>query len=66
MSDEQMIYYKQVFEHANEDDIVQFKNYGLGLHMVIHLIKKINAVITFNKNIPHGTIIKIILKNTYE
>jgi K+-sensing histidine kinase KdpD len=62
MSVEQMIYYKDVYEHINEDDIVQFKNYGLGLHMVIHLIKKINAGIEFNKNIPDGTIIKIILK----
>ena len=62
MSQDQLEYYSFVFENMEKDNFV-FKNYGLGLHMVIQLTKKINAKITFHKNTPKGTIIKIFLKN---
>ena len=38
-----------------------FKGKGLGLHMVIHLVKKINAEISFRQNHPRGTVVEIIL-----
>ncbi|SDQ79454.1 Signal transduction histidine kinase [Chryseobacterium soldanellicola] len=60
MSHEQMEYYSNLFKPANYKSPV-FKNYGLGLHMVIQLITKINAEISFQKNIPQGTIVKIIM-----
>lgn len=59
MSDEQMAYYNSLYHIRDDDDTVQFKNYGLGLHMVTHLIKKINAEIGFRKNNPKGTIVEI-------
>ncbi|REC79841.1 hypothetical protein DRF60_04225 [Chryseobacterium elymi] len=62
MSSKQIEYYSHVFESMDKDNFV-FKNYGLGLHMVIQLIKKINAEITFHENAPKGTVVKIILKN---
>lgn len=62
MSQDQLEYYSFVFENIERESFV-FKNYGLGLHMVIQLTKKINAQITFHKNTPQGTIVKIILKN---
>jgi len=58
MSAEQMEYYSNLFKVANCENSV-FKNYGLGLHMVIQLIMKINAEISFHQNIPRGTIVKI-------
>lgn len=61
MSDEQMIYYSGLFK-KNENEHMIFKNYGLGLHMVVQLIRKINSEITFHKNTPKGTLIKILIK----
>lgn len=58
MSVEQMEYYSNLFKPANCENSV-FKNYGLGLHMVSQLIMKINAEISFQKNTPQGTIVKI-------
>lgn len=61
MSDEQMTYYSGLFK-KNENEHMIFKNYGLGLHMVVQLIRKINSEITFHKNTPKGTLIKILIK----
>lgn len=60
MSESQIKYYSQVFERTETEGFV-FKNYGLGLHMVLQLIKKINAKISFHENTPKGTIVKIFL-----
>ncbi|AZA80705.1 hypothetical protein C1637_12230 [Chryseobacterium lactis] len=59
MSDDQRTYYFGLF-HKKENLI--FKNYGLGLHMVVQLMMKIDSEMTFHKNTPKGTIIKIIIK----
>ncbi|PTT42577.1 hypothetical protein DBR28_02270, partial [Chryseobacterium sp. HMWF028] len=61
MSDEQRIYYSGLFKEKENKHMI-FKNYGLGLHMVIQLLMKINSEMTFHKNIPKGTIIKILIK----
>lgn len=65
MSQELITYYNELYRMSDENDMIKFKNYGLGLHMVIHLIKKINAEILFCENQPNGTTIEInIPKNT--
>jgi len=61
MSQSQIEYYSHVFESMETENFV-FKNYGLGLHMVIQLSKKIHAKISFHENTPKGTIVKIFLK----
>ncbi|SDR03638.1 Signal transduction histidine kinase [Chryseobacterium soldanellicola] len=61
MSQSQIEYYSHVFESMETENFV-FKNYGLGLHMVIQLSKKINAKISFHENVPKGTVVKIFLK----
>ncbi len=65
MSQSQIEYYSQVFERIETENFV-FKNYGLGLHMVIQLVKKINANISFHENTPKGTMVKVLIKNNYE
>jgi len=59
MPQELITYYNKLYQMSDENDIIKFKNYGLGLHMVIHLIKKVKAQILFCENHPQGTIIKI-------
>ena len=60
MTNEQIKYYSQIC--SNKDaNIGVYKNYGLGLHMVIQLIKKINGKIYFKKNTPKGMAILITL-----
>ena len=61
MTDEQIHYYNTVSRNTNDQNI-QIKDFGLGLHMVIHLIKKINAEIKFRKNTPKGTVVEINLR----
>lgn len=61
MSPTQIEYYSKVFEKMGTENFI-FKNYGLGLHMVIQLSKKLEAKITFHKNTPKGTIVKLLLK----
>ncbi|WP_431429447.1 sensor histidine kinase [Chryseobacterium indologenes] len=61
MSDEQREYYSGLF-HKKEHEHLIFRNYGLGLHMVVQLMMKINAEMTFHKNSPQGTNIKILIK----
>jgi len=61
MTPTQIEYYSQVSERLATENFV-FKNYGLGLHMVIQLSKKLEAKITFHENTPKGTIVKLYLK----
>lgn len=64
MSDAQMLYYTQMYENQEEDkELPAFKNERLGLYLVIRLIKKIQAEIRFQNNLPTGTVVKIIIKN---
>lgn len=58
MSAEQRTYYTELFQKKGNEHLI-FKNYGLGLHMVIQLVLKINGEMTFHENKPKGTIIKI-------
>lgn len=60
MSQRQLTYYSEVSEKTETENFV-FKNYGLGLHMVIQLSQKIDAKISFQANEPTGTIVKIFL-----
>lgn len=62
MTDEQLLYYNAIYRNT-DDKKTPFKDFGFGLHMVIQLIKKINAEIKFTKNTPTGTIVEISLKN---
>lgn len=61
MSDEQREYYSGLFK-KHEHEHLTFKNYGLGLHMVVQLMMKIKSRMTFHKNTPQGTIIKLFIK----
>ncbi|MGH1516672.1 ATP-binding protein [Chryseobacterium sp. JK1] len=61
MSEDQINNYMNLFRNPNLET-PSFKGKGLGLHMVIHLVKKIKAEISFARNSPQGTIVKIILK----
>jgi signal transduction histidine kinase len=60
MPEEQLNYYNRLYASDDEQEMV-FKNFGLGLHLVIRLIKKIKGQIEFKKQ-TQGTlvIIKII------
>jgi AraC family transcriptional regulator, chitin signaling transcriptional activator len=62
MTEKQLQYYNAIYQNS-DDKKTQAKDSGLGLHMVIHLIKKINAEIHFTKNTPKGTVVEIHLKN---
>lgn len=61
ISKDQIIYYSDIFASEDAESFV-FKNYELGLHMVIQLVKKLDLKITFQENNPVGTVVKIILK----
>lgn len=63
MSDEQMKYYAQMYADKENKEF-PFRKEKLGLPMVIRLLKKIGAEISFQKNTPVGTLIVITLKNT--
>ncbi len=58
MTDEQLAHYNHL-SHIPENENANFSDQGLGLQMVIQLIKKIEAEIQFKRNIPKGTIIEI-------
>lgn len=60
MSAEQINTYMNLFRNPKLET-PSFKGKGLGLHMVIHLVKKINAEISFRQNKPQGTVVEIIL-----
>lgn len=62
MSKEQIEYYMNMFENFGIEDL-SLKKYGLGLHMVVYFIKKINAEISFSKNKPNGTVTLIVIRN---
>lgn len=61
MSEEQINYYNTISESLNYDGFT-LKKFGIGLHLVIYLIQKINSNIKFAQNFPSGTIITINLK----
>lgn len=58
MSLEQIAIYMNLFKNPKQET-PSFKGKGLGLHMVIHLIKKINAEINFKQNHPKGIVVEI-------
>lgn len=60
MSEEQINIYINLFRNP-QLETPSFKGKGLGLHMVIHLVKKINAEISFRHHHPKGTVVDIIL-----
>lgn len=60
MPDEQISMYMNLFKNPKLET-PSFKGKGLGLHMVIHLVKKINAEICFRHNQPQGTIVELTL-----
>lgn len=60
MSTEQIQYYSELFKNMESGNSM-FRNYGLGLHMVLQLITKIKAEIVFQSNKPSGTIVKILI-----
>lgn len=62
MQAEQLEYYNALYESDDGKDMV-FRHFGLGLHLVIRLIKKINANIKFDTNRFQGTLVTIKIKN---
>lgn len=60
MSAEQIAIYMNLFKNPKLET-PSFKGKGLGLHMVIHLVKKINAEISFRQNHPKGIVVEIML-----
>ncbi|WP_165851814.1 ATP-binding protein [Chryseobacterium pennipullorum] len=63
MPAEQIAIYMNLFTNPKLET-PSFKGKGLGLHMVIHLVKKIKAEISFHHNHPKGTVVKLILDKT--
>ncbi|AKK73982.1 hypothetical protein OK18_16465 [Chryseobacterium gallinarum] len=65
MSLEQIAIYRNLFKNP-KIETPSFRGKGLGLHMVIHLVKKIGAEINFKQNYPKGTVVEITLnKNQF-
>ncbi len=62
MQAEQRDYYNALYESDDGKDMV-FRHFGLGLHLVIRLIKKIDANIKFDTNRFQGTLVTIKIKN---
>ncbi|WP_407478009.1 sensor histidine kinase [Elizabethkingia anophelis] len=61
MQKKQIIFYNELFKNA-QDNNFSLKNIGFGLQLVIQLVKKCDAKISFENNIPKGTLIRITLK----
>lgn len=61
ISQEQIEYYTELFENMPQEQL-PLKKYGLGLNVVLHLVKKIEGHIFFRKNKPTGTIVEIKIK----
>lgn len=61
ISEKQISYYTELFENFNQDEL-SLKKYGLGLHMVLFFVKKIEGYISFQINVPSGTIVEIQIK----
>lgn len=61
MRKEQLIFYNNLFL-VTENNQTTLKNIGFGLQLVIQLVKKSNALISFENNTPHGTLVRITLK----
>src|SRR5690606_21393362 len=61
MSDDQIEHYNNL-ARINIDEGLNLKNIRLGLNLVIQLIKKLDADISFKRNTPKGTKVHIILK----
>ena len=59
---EKIEYYNNLFK-STEVEKLTFKNYGLGLHMVNQLIRKINSEIFFQENHLEGTMVVINIKS---
>lgn len=59
MSEEQIEYYTRIQKNS---DLIVSKTEGLGLNMIIEVLKKIDGELIFKKNKPQGTIVTIILK----
>lgn len=62
MSDELSEYYNNLINNM-ESKPSSFKNQGLGLHLVVQLLKKIGGKIIFENNNPKGTKAKIVIQN---
>ncbi len=62
MSDEMSAYYNNLINNV-ENKPSSFKDQGLGLHLVIQLLKKIDGKIVFRTNTPKGTKVEIIIQN---
>lgn len=60
MSADQITTYMNLFRNPKLET-PSFKGKGLGLHMVIHLVKKMNAEMSFSQNHPKGTVVEITL-----
>lgn len=55
-------YYNQLINDI-ENKASPFKNHGLGLHLVIQLLKKIDGKIVFTNHLPKGTKVEILIQN---
>jgi len=58
ITSEQIEYYTTFFESMNPAEF-PIRKYGLGLNVVLYLIKKLRGSIVFKQNTPQGTIIEI-------
>ncbi|WP_449399627.1 ATP-binding protein [Chryseobacterium wanjuense] len=62
MRPELMEYYNHLINNL-ENKPSSFKNHGLGLHLVIQLLRKIEGKIIFKNNQPKGTKVEILIQN---
>ena len=61
MQKRQINFYNELFKNS-KDNTFSFKDIGFGLQLVIQLVRKCDAEISFEKNTPKGTIVHMTLK----
>ncbi|WP_322545204.1 sensor histidine kinase [Elizabethkingia miricola] len=61
MPEEQILFYNNLSKTSDINNL-SFKKIGLGLRLVIQLVKNIDGEITFQKNEPQGTSVVLTLK----
>ncbi|WP_345205003.1 ligand-binding sensor domain-containing protein [Chryseobacterium ginsengisoli] len=62
MSYDLLEYYNNLIKNI-QNKPSSFKNNGLGLHLVVQLLKKIGGKIIFENNTPKGTKVEIVIQN---
>lgn len=61
MNDDQLSYYNSLLNNEDSSKLM-LQKFGMGLHLVMQMLEMINGTISFKKNTPQGTHIKLTFK----